>query len=225
MFNEKVGHVNKKLDKIIQDNKSLLDRMAIIERENDKLKHLNAGLQTDIDNMSIKINQLEQGAQRNTLLISRVSETFAERVTDGGNVDNPPQNVREGTINTVFTVIKEACKIIVNSSVIQTAFRLRAKSNLMQPRPLLVTFNSSSVRDSVVKSQRPKETLTFRGSNIYMNDYLTSTNSTIFRKARELVKDGTAFSAWVRDGQIFVKWSQSSRLSRINCMADLTHSS
>ena len=194
MLDEKVGLVNKKLDKIMQDNKSLLDRMAIIERENDKLKHLNAGLQTDIDNMSMKINQLEEGARRNTLLISGVSETFAER-TDGGNADNPPQNVREGTINTVCTVIKEACKINVNSSDIQTAFRLRTKSNSTQPRPLLVTFNSSSVRDSVVKSRRPKETLTFRGSNIYMNDYLTSTNSTIFCKAREFVKDGIAFSA------------------------------
>ena len=86
--------------------------LKILENdENDKLKHLNAGLQTDIDNMSMKINQLEQGARRNTFLISGVSETFAERVTDGGNADNPPQNVREGTIKTVCTVIKEACKI------------------------------------------------------------------------------------------------------------------
>ena len=108
MLDEKVDHVNKKLDKIIQDNKSLLDRMAIIERENDKLKYLNAGLQTDVDNMSMKINQLEQGVRRNTLLIMGVSETFAERVTDGGNAENPPQNFREGTINTVCAVIKEA---------------------------------------------------------------------------------------------------------------------
>ena len=98
----------------------------------------------------MKINQLEQGARRNTLLISGVSETFAERVTDGGNAENPPQNVKESTINTVCAVIKETCRITVNSSDIQTAYRLRIKPNSTQPRPLLVTFNSSSVRDSVV---------------------------------------------------------------------------
>ena len=70
----------------------------------------------EIRNIERVDNQLEQGVRRNTLLISGVSETFAERVTDGNSANNPPQNVREGTINPVCTVIKEACKINVNSS-------------------------------------------------------------------------------------------------------------
>ena len=53
--------------------------LAIIERENDKLKHLNAGLQTDIDNMSMKIINSNK-AHEETLSLFRESQEPLQNV-------------------------------------------------------------------------------------------------------------------------------------------------
>jgi hypothetical protein len=223
LLDEKLNEVNKRLDRIIHDNKTVIDRVSAVEQENTKLKQLNDGLQGEVNDLKIKMNQLEQGTRRNTLLISGVKESFAERVNDGGTVDDPPENIREDTVKTVCTVIKEACNINVLPSDIQAAYRFNNRRNTTgSPRPLLVTFHTSSLRSSVINSRRPKQTLSFRGTNVYFNDYLTAINSSLFRNARDMVKRGDAASSWVKDGQVFIKWSVSERPTRVTCMSDLT---
>jgi hypothetical protein len=222
MLDEKLGQVNKRLDKIIQDNKNIIDRINLVEQEYDRIKNLNSGLRNEVNELKIKVNQLEQGSRKNTLLIAGIKETFAERVDDGGSTDNPSQNIREDTVKTVCTVIKEACNITIHPSDIQAAYRLNTKRNTVNlPRPLLVTFHTSSLRNSVVGCRHPKQTLSFRGANIYFNDYLTAVNSSLFRKARDMVKHGDASSTWIREGQIFVKWSLTAHPTRITSIADL----
>ena len=221
LLDEKTDHINKKLDKIINDNKLVLDRITEIERDNDKLKHLNASLQSEISDLKTVVNQLEQGARKNIILISGIKESYAESAIEGGTTDEPPQDQREDTVKTVCSVIKEACNLDLTSTDIQVAYRLKAKRNSIQPRPLLVTFHSSATRDAVFKARQPKQTLTYRGSNIYFNEYMTATNSSLFYKARNLVKTDSAHSTWIKDGKIFVKWSERGRPVQIKTLADL----
>ena len=62
------------------------------------------------------------------------------------------------------------------------AHRLRSKRT--GPRPILVSFNSISLRSAVAKARRPKQTLKYKGLNIYFNDHLTRVNSNLAHKAR-----------------------------------------
>ena len=73
----------------------------------------------------------------------------------------------------------------------------------------------------IIKARQPKQTLTYRGSNIYFNEYMTATNSSLFYKARNLVKTDSAHSTWIKDGKIFVKWSERGRPVQIKTLADL----
>ena len=56
--------------------------------------------------MKIKINQLEQRSRNNTLIISSVTESYAERTDAGGSDEKPPLNVREDTIKTESDMIQ-----------------------------------------------------------------------------------------------------------------------
>ena len=79
---------NKRLNKIIQNSKDVIDRMASVEHDNDKLKQVNDGLYSEITAKKIRINQLEQSTKKNYIMISGVKETFAERTDGGAFADN-----------------------------------------------------------------------------------------------------------------------------------------
>ncbi len=216
---EKMNPVLQKLDKIISDNKALNERIVNIERENDKLKQVNAGMLTSIDSLQKKVNLLEQDSLKNNIIINGITETYAERVTDGMDDDDPPPLIREDTVETACSVFHDSCNVTVVSADIKSAFRLKSKRP--GPRPLLVSFHSHATKMAVVRARRPKQTLSYHGVNIYINDHLTAINSDLSNKARQLVKQQAAFSTWVRDGQIYIKWSRNDRPARINCLADL----
>jgi flagellar biosynthesis/type III secretory pathway chaperone len=219
ILDEKIAPLVAKLDSITSENKILHKRVADVELENAKLKQTNDSLHATLDNVTIKVNQLEQASQKNCVVISGVMETYAERTQEGGDDTSPAQPSREDTVNTVCSLLKTACNVEVLPVDILSAFRLRSKRT--GPRPILVTFNSLQLRTAVIRSRRPKQQLKYNGTNIYINDHLTKANSDLAHAARQLVKQHDAHATWVRDGQIFIKWSATSRSDVVHSMSDL----
>ena len=215
ILEEKFNTITEKLDKIIQDNKAFAIRITEVEKQNNKLKQENMKMYDEIKTMEIKVNALEQNSRKNNVIINGISETYAERAIPAheGDGETPPPPTREDTVASVCAVINEACNLSLSSSDIQTAYRM--KSRRAGPRPVLVSFHTQDVKQRVVKSRRPKQTLKFRGSSIYINDHLTDFNSELYRLSRDQVKQHEAVAAWTRDGQIFIKWSADSRSERI----------
>ncbi len=218
IFDEKINPVIQRLDAIIKDNKALNDRIAAVEKENDKVRIQNDGLAGDVKLLKSRINVLEQVGRKNNIIINGVAETFAERVTD--HDDAVPIESREDTIKSVCTVVAEACGVTITPTDIQSAYRL--KTRRPGPRPILVSFNSYTTRQSVVKSRRPRQKLTFRGTPVYINDHLTEINAELSRKARDLVKKHEAFATWTNEGRVFIKWSENSRPSNVQSLGDLS---
>jgi hypothetical protein len=222
IFDEKITLVVSKLDGLISDVKSMQKRIVDVEQANEKLKQVNDGLHATIDNLTLRVNQLEQNGRKNNIVITGIPETYAERATPAGDGedDSQPQVTREDTVKTVCSAIKDACNVVVVPEDIQSAFRLRSRGN--GPRPILVTFNSYNLRTSVVRARRPKQQLRYKGSNIYINDHLTKFNTDLSYKARQTVKNKFAHSTWVRDGLVFIKWSSTdNHPTQLRCMADL----
>ncbi len=224
-LDEKMVPILSKLDEIVKDNKTLQKRISNVEQENEKLKQQNDGLQLSLVSLTTKVNLLEQTGRRNNIVITGIPETYAERTEeaifgDDGEIDasSTPHPSREDTIKAVCSVLHEACNIEIKPADISSAFRLRSKRT--GPRPILVSFHSMGLRSSVVRARRPKQQLRFKGSNIFINDHLTKLNSDLAYRARQYVKQREAHSTWVRDGQIFVKWSTNSNPTVIHAMAD-----
>ena len=64
------------------DNKALNNRINVIEKENKKMQIQNEGPTEDVKLLRSKINMLEQTGRKNNMIINKVTETYAERVTE-----------------------------------------------------------------------------------------------------------------------------------------------
>jgi len=223
ILEESLRPMNKKLDAIINDNKIIKDRITAVENENEKLTQQYNVYTKEIKTLKCKLNNLEQTGRRNNIIINGVSETYAERAADTVdevNVGTAPTESRNDTIASVCNVVKEACKIPIEPSDINFAYRLKTKRD--GPRPILVSFHSSAKRQSVMKARPPRQTLEFRGSSIYINDHLTDINAELSFKSRDLVKKHEAFSTWTNDGRIFIKWTERDRPTLVLSLDDLS---
>lgn len=220
ILDEKLVSINGKLDKIISDNKDLTYRVSVLENENKSLKSVNQSLDKEINSVKTKLNYLEQATRRNNVIITGIPETFAEKVTETEGEDAPPANIREDTVAAVCEVVKESCGL-TSISATDIHYAQRLKSKLPGPRPVLVSFMTLAMRETVIKARRPKQTLSFRGGTIYINEHLTDTNANLLHTVRQLIKKGDAHSSWTRNGQIYIKWEQNSRPLRVQSTADL----
>lgn len=220
IIQEQLSPLIKKLDAITDDNKVLHKRLTTVEQQNADLKAQCENLKTEVADMKTTLNTLEQAGRKCNVVITGVKETYAERVTDPTDGNSAPVTSRDDTIRTVCSLLNEACKLTVSPSDIQFATRLKSKR--AGPRPLLVGFNSTSLRTSVVTARQRGQTLSFAGSSIYINDHLTQLNSDLARKARLLVKQKNAHSTWTRDGQVYIKWAANERGVPVHRESDLS---
>ena len=223
ILDEKLKPINNKLDKIVTDNKVLNVRIAETVKKYDELKEENVNLTKDLKSMMIKLNAVEQYSRRNNIVINGIPESFAEKASPveetAASAEPTIETSRTDTVNMVCTVINEACGQKVSASDIYAAFRIKTKKE--GPRPIVVSFHSFATRQLIVKSRRPKQKLLFRGNQIYINDHLTEFNSKVFHSARDLVNKKEAHATWTTDGQIFIKWDQTSRALRVQSPNDL----
>ena len=204
ILDENLTSLVTKLDIISTDIQAVNARIQAIEHENTKLKQLHDGLRATVDGLAAKVNLLEQASRKCSLIISGVPETYAEWAVDAPSDDgaDPPVITREDTIKTVIDVHKVACNVTVTATNLQSATRLYSKRT--GPRPLLVTFYSLALLNSVVKARRLKQTLQYKNALTFINDHLTKLNTDLSFKARQLVKQEDAYSTYVRDGRIYI---------------------
>ncbi len=226
----RIMDITVKLDKLITENKNLNDRINQVEAttqqmmlkinsletENVQQKKINKDINCFTDDLSLEINQIEQNLKRNSLLLTGVKETFAERTSVFD-----PNKKSEDVVSGICKVINDACNIVVQPDDILSAYRLQSKVASNVSRPLVISFHSTKLRDSVIKARKPGQTLSYNKNNIYFSDYLTSFNSNLLRKAKDLVKKGKAAAAWSRNGTIYIKWSAADKPSRISSEDDL----
>ena len=143
-------------------------------------------MQDKIAGLTTKVNLLEQEPRKCSLIVTGVQETDAERTADAFTGTDLPESTREDTMKTTIAVFNEASNVTVLPADLQSAVRSRSKYG--GPRPLLVTFHSLALRNSIMKYRRSKQTLSFQNSSICINDHLTKFNSDLSFKARQLVK-------------------------------------
>ncbi|KAI5639495.1 hypothetical protein NE865_07995 [Phthorimaea operculella] len=98
-----------------------------------------------------------------------------------------------------------------------------------RPRPIVVRFARRATRDELLKQARVRRGATTEGlglpphsyKNIYINERLTKFNRQLFGKARDTAKlQGWRFS-WTRDGKVFVRRMDTSKVHRLRCIDDI----
>ena len=67
-------------------------------------------------------------------------------------------------------------------------------------KPVLVCLLNSAVKRDLMMGRK-----TLKGSRIFVNEQLTKKNAGLFKKARELRRNGVIDSTWTYNGRVFVK--------------------
>ena len=172
----------------------------------DKQKEDNVYLQKSVENLTNKINLMEQQARSNNVEIQCVPESRNENLV---------------------SIVKHLATTVgyhLNDSNISHCTRI-AKMNTKsaRPRSIVVQLNTPLTRDhllaAVIKFNRnnPSEKLNSSHvgiagdrSSIYVGEHLSSTNKFIHAAARRKAKELNYKHVWVRNGKIFMRKTDTS---------------
>jgi hypothetical protein len=139
-----------------------------------------------IQSLEHKIDQIEQDGKANQAIISGIAVDTDQ--------DKNIQNLVD-----FFDVVMQ---IKLEPSDITSAHGLR---NTKDPQPMLVTVPNTNARSKIFNK---KKGLKDHVKRVYINENLTKQRAAPFKKARELVKDKKAHSAWVYKGNIMIRHTE-----------------
>lgn len=187
------------LEKTLTDYKLIIDG---ITKENVDLRNENEILNTRIDNIEHHIDTANQQKLDQNIIINGVTETETEDIKD------------------IVTTLCTSLKVQLNENEIDSAYRLKTASrNSGLPRSIVVKFTDKKKRNEILEHRKAKITTKILDMederNIYIAEQLTYRRQYLFKKARDVKRNKKVMFAWVKDGDIFIRRTEKSRVVKV----------
>lgn len=196
---------NELLDSISNDESALHQAISLILNKDVYKNALTevlvpevTSLRTEVNDLKLRIDDMEQYTRRNCLKFSGIPE-------------NPKDNTDQLVLNVVNNLVLKEDEEKITIKDISRSHRV-GKFNShshSRPRDIIVKFVSYRDRARIYGNKRNLKAYnnnpTKKTDPIYINEALTRTRSELFRKTRELVKLRKINSSWTYDGRIFCK--------------------
>ena len=155
-----------------------------------------------VDSLTLKVNHLEEEAedQRNTSdHLEQYSRRHSLRI-----VNNWPEQPNENTDLTVVEMVKQCLDIDITPDGIDRSHRV-GPPTMNRTRPVITKLKSCKTKARIYKA---RNRLNFAGPGarqIHINEDLTKTRSTLFKRALKLKKENLVRDTWTTDGNILVR--------------------
>lgn len=196
---------------VIQDLKravtKLEDANKNLQSENKRITEENVLIKKEIKDLKLSVIELKQYSRRANLEISDIPESENE------------------DIEQILSKIGELANCdLINNKVI--AHRVPS-FNKERPKPIIVQFKSKPVKDQIQKKLKERKITTseisprFTDMPIYFNEHLTPELKKIFYLSRNFKKVNNFKFCWVRDGKIYLRKHETSKIYRIQAEEDL----
>lgn len=202
-----------KLDEVLESNKSLTKIVEKLGKANAALALENNHLKGKVEDLSARINLLEQ----------RSFEADAELV-------NFPETKNENLKEIIVQVAKHVGYEIEQKEVLR-AYRYHPLSSKNNTSGIITAkFASVDVKREIMMKFREKQVVTSEhilqsatgrstGAQLFLNDRLTPQNRKLLWQAKQIGKGYNYRFVWTRDGRIFMKREEGAKAMTI------THSS
>jgi hypothetical protein len=160
-----------------------------------------------IDNLSARVNHLEQYSRNHNFEISQVQEDDHENLED------------------IVLTLADKMRIPLTKGDIEVVHRLPAKQGKI--RSIIVQLASRKTRDEFIKKKNEfrltnKDVVTNgKDAKIYINENLTPYNKALLFKTKTLAKEKGFSFAWFRFGKILLRKSEGSPVIKISAESDL----
>lgn len=188
--------------------------LAGLQQKIQKLEKENEELRTRVDKLEHDVDAALQYIRRNCLRISGIPETTIEQ--DPNSHNNTTHHNHEPTDEKVRK-ISRALEVKVDTSDIDRSHRI-GKQQPGKTRDIIVKFTSYRARNALYRARVGLKACGYPG--VFLNEDLTRMRSSLFYRARQLVKDRFLNGAWTYDGTIMVK-DASQNIHRITCENEL----
>ncbi|XP_046686134.1 uncharacterized protein LOC124371822, partial [Homalodisca vitripennis] len=176
----------------------------------DGLVNENKILREKISSLEARIEEQEQYSRRNTVEIHGI-----------------PQEKNED----VVSVVKEVGKALdfnISNTMIDACHRLGKRSEPNSPPPgIVLKFVSRLDKEELLRKRRVKSNFSTRHMNlemdkpVYINESLTPMKRKLMAEARKFKRENNYQFVWVRDGRIFLRKEETSKVIHVTCQADL----
>lgn len=188
------------IDDLQKENKTLRIDQERITRENTEMKK-------NIEELKLEIVDLKQYTRRANFEISCLPETDNEDLIQ------------------VMTKIQEILEIDLVQDIV--AIHRVPTYSKDKPKPIICQLKSKAVRDDFLKKARSLN-LSAKSVNprllevpIYFNEHLAPELKQLFFLARKYKQENHYKYCWSRDGKIFLRKDESSKIFRLKCIEDL----
>ena len=163
-----------------------------------------------IEALECRLDELEQYSKKNNVIVSGLNvpvASYADAVSRPLGDASSDEEVQIRTRPSVYQrmkadfigILKEKMLVDVAEHEISAIHELPSRSPT-QGKRVLVKFANSETKRSVMTSRR-----NLQSTNIFINDHMTPQNANIFKRARDLKRQGKLFAAWTLNGRVFVK--------------------
>lgn len=189
-----------------------LRKVTRIEKENKTLKKQNEELNTRLEVVENEINMQQQ-------------QRIKDYITIHGIPHKSNENLKAVIIETVKatrTNITEenilSCRRMTTPNTTKTAI-IVAKLDKYETKTI-IQQNFKNNGPITMKQITPNINPAFEARLIYINDYLTNHTRQLYELAKQLKKKYKLRYAWTKDGKVFIRKNENSRILRIKNISD-----
>lgn len=196
---------------LIQDLKVAVDNLQItnikLQEQSQELVKENVEMKKEIKDLKLEVIELKQYSRRTNIEITNIPETPDEDISQ--------LLAKIGEISD--------CNLSENTVI---AHRIPSY-NKDRPKPIVVQLTSKPVKDILLKKLKDRKIKSseisprFKEFPVYFNEHLAPELKKLFYQARKFKTDNEFTYCWVRDGKIFLRKDQSSKIFRIKSEEDL----
>ncbi|XP_046684770.1 uncharacterized protein LOC124370524 [Homalodisca vitripennis] len=192
---KKIEEVGNKIEKAIED-------IGFLRQENANLKKI-------VNDLSSKVNALEQSSKDNVVEISGV-----------------PHKEKDDILN-IIGKISDAIGFLFKEDSVDNCYRYKSIDG-SRPGIIVVRFVRKLDKEAFMNKRRVKKNLNSRdigfmdgdASVIYFNESLTQEIRKLLNMARAIKREKQYTYLWVRNGRIFMRKNQGDRFVTINSIED-----
>lgn len=198
------------LKTIITDYKTMMDNII---QENIELRNEITILHSKLNNVDHMLDTKDQTGLDHNLIINGATE------------------VKDEEIPKIIVKIANALNVSLETNEIENATRkATASEESGLPRSIIVQFKSKSKRDEILQNKKHNITthcLELAEKNdtphrpIYISEHLTPRKQFIFKIARDIKRAQIIKFAWAKNGDIFIRESERSKIIKIKHIQQL----
>lgn len=212
---------------ILSEQQNITKTLENHEEEISELKQRTDRVEGDIEENKQKLNEISNIMvdlqKENEYLKSKLNEVDQQNRTNCLEITGVPEPGRGENIQVTVQLVCSALGVKVDGSMINSCYRLRS-SNDRNSSKIIVSFTKKCYKDEILKCRKIKTDFAtdllddslkrcVQDSNIiYINEFLTAYNKKLYLKAKEYKNKNKVKYLWVKNGNIFMRKSDNSKI-------------